>query len=1736
MSKRIIAALLAGSLLTTSFALASGQTLAEQKAARHAGTTMSKAPARAHTVATPAAARILTADELAQKAADRLAGADRHRFDELMSRLQNGQSIGVSDKAFIEAYTSGLSHKGGDHQVDEGGPDAFGNTWIMTGDDGGPEYSWVDIPEEDRTYVTLTDDSFAGPFDLGSAISFYGEAYSSIYVGSNGMLGFSDVGMNSLGNGALPDGFTPNALLAFFWDDLNPGSGGTVYYGAVDGDWVLSFDAVSEFGGTGTITAQVVIDFDGSAVYYNYASLAGGVDVNGCTIGIENADGSDGLQVVLNGSPFPPADETTIRIDLAPPADYSAAFVPTTGNMSVGSPGQTSQIFSIINTGLMAHSLDLSGSMDQLDLTLMDAAGENEISTTPVLDPLDSFDFMVVIDAVEGLGQMVDTGSVVAVSSGDESEFVLPLAVSVVSTHGGPDMFGNTWAMTGDADGTPYFWVDLPEEDRTIVTLGDDTSAGPFDMGGVLSFYGTARSSVYIGSNGFIGFLPDWMTSLGNTDLPNPQDFSPNSLIALFWDDLNPGTGGQVYYGTDDQDRFVITFDAVSEYFDPGSFTAQVVMDFETQQIFLNYESFDNGIILNECTVGIEDDLGTDGLQVLFDGQPFVPTAQNTIRFDLAPPPEYSVFLPTSLEILGAANGTFDRALTVTNTGALAETYNLSLDDAGAVFDWDIVDVDGNPITSVGPIPSLASEDIFVRMIIGDDPQVLDDFVTVTATCSHDNQRFDTTDVHGIAVPSAGSDSWGNSWISSLDEGGPESTWIDLDEADRTYVDFPGGPDSFSGPFEMPSPLTFYGGSYSDFYVSAKAFMGFIPDGMATWFNTPIPSDAAPNAQIYVFWDDMNPVADSGGSVYYGTDEEGRLVLTWDHLRQYFDGPGWVTVQAVVDPANNQVLLNYQDFSPDMPLTSCTVGIENEDGTVALQVLSDADPFTPSPGLTLQFDLAPPPDFWFGMDNFVQTMGSANESVTGTLTLYNTGLSADSYQLSVVNSDGYDVQTEINGTPASVTPTIQPGGSIDIDIVVDIPEIPVAANTFCTLTATSNGNGNLSNSGQMATQIVLVQGGPDGGGYFWSTTDADGSVEYAWETMNNPVTVPLSDDNYAGPFDMGMTWTHYGSEYTQIYIASNGYIGFNETSMGSLSGQDMPSTVAPNGVIAGFWDDLNPGAGGTVSYSVENDMFIVQYDNVPEFGGNGTVTYQIILDANEEAVRVNYQNLTVNMDWFTIGQENESGTQGFSASYLGDGWMPTANSSIWFGFNVIGPSGPYAVRINPDEAQGVGINGGYAEYEFEVENRGENDSSFDLSVSGNIWDVTWHDIDDDWAEITQIPSLVYDEIFNLGVRVHVPAEPESYTDQALVHVSATGHPDAFSETEILTAASCNHMDQMVGNVTGTGLFGMDHLSDGEYVNPTTLIFMASGVNRMVQLNMSNSTVGTISVLPIGHDYSGIAYDDRDGTYWVSYMGGISHVSANGTLITNFTPALLAANTGRMPTGLAFDSDNNILWAICSHGGADDFVRMDVSDAANLVGLNAVTVPWSAPFGSGAAGLDYHEETDQLVAIHTVSGTSECFLDLGNGSVDARGDFCPSGLAEGHGVALTPDGDLYVGWTSGLAHPVDRYRAPCDFGVGVVGGNPLPVAYELGSNYPNPFNPSTTLRYALPATGRVTLEVYNLLGQHQVTLVDGIRPAGYHEVRFDAGNLASGVYFYRVTVMDNAGHTQFSDVQKMMLMK
>jgi hypothetical protein len=77
------------------------------------------------------------------------------------------------------------------------------------------------------------------------------------------------------------------------------------------------------------------------------------------------------------------------------------------------------------------------------------------------------------------------------------------------------------------------------------------------------------------------------------------------------------------------------------------------------------------------------------------------------------------------------------------------------------------------------------------------------------------------------------------------------------------------------------------------------------------------------------------------------------------------------------------------------------------------------------------------------------------------------------------------------------------------------------------------------------------------------------------------------------------------------------------------------------------------------------------------------------------------------------------------------------------------------------------------------------------------------------------------------------------------------------------------------------------------------------------------------------------------------------------------------------------------------------------------------------------------------------------------------------------------------------------------------GDIRPCDFRLFQNYPNPVNPTTTIRYALPSRSNVTLMVFNSLGQEVATLVNGSEEAGYHDVRFDGTRLASGVYFYRL---------------------
>jgi hypothetical protein len=190
-------------------------------------------------------------------------------------------------------------------------------------------------------------------------------------------------------------------------------------------------------------------------------------------------------------------------------------------------------------------------------------------------------------------------------------------AASPTPTRGGADAFGYTWTITGDEQATPFEWQDISAI-GTAVTLGDDdNTATPISIPFIFPYYGVDFSEVYIGSNGLVGFDPTNLYFLSNTNLPD--GFAPNSLIAAFWDDLNPAAGGSIHTFSDPfYGRFFIQYTGVPAFGSGGLYTFQIVLN-KGGDVVIHYLDMQDDD-LSQATVGIESPDGTDGLTVNFNG------------------------------------------------------------------------------------------------------------------------------------------------------------------------------------------------------------------------------------------------------------------------------------------------------------------------------------------------------------------------------------------------------------------------------------------------------------------------------------------------------------------------------------------------------------------------------------------------------------------------------------------------------------------------------------------------------------------------------------------------------------------------------------------------------------------------------------------------------------------------------------------------------------------------------------------------------------------------------------------------------------------------------------------------------------------------------------------------------------------------------------------------------------
>jgi len=110
----------------------------------------------------------------------------------------------------------------------------------------------------------------------------------------------------------------------------------------------------------------------------------------------------------------------------------------------------------------------------------------------------------------------------------------------------------------------------------------------------------------------------------------------------------------------------------------------------------------------------------------------------------------------------------------------------------------------------------------------------------------------------------------------------------------------------------------------------------------------------------------------------------------------------------------------------------------------------------------------------------------------------------------------------------------------------------------------------------------------------------------------------------------------------------------------------------------------------------------------------------------------------------------------------------------------------------------------------------------------------------------------------------------------------------------------------------------------------------------------------------------------------------------------------------------------------------------------------------------------------------------------------------------------------------LTISVDVEEEPEDF---ISDRNLLPQRYEIEAVYPNPFNQTALIRVALPQTAKLTLNVYNILGEQVTSLTKGTLPAGYHEISFNASGMSSGMYFVHASVPG-----KMNELRKIVLIK
>ncbi len=224
---------------------------------------------------------------------------------------------------------------------------------------------------------------------------------------------------------------------------------------------------------------------------------------------------------------------------------------------------------------------------------------------------------------------------------------------------GGPDAFGYRFKDSDEAGGPVFNWVDISGIGTPIALNGDDQTISGIPIGFSFPFYGTNFTTLNVCSNGWLSFTST-ATAFTNAALPTGGTTAPENLIAPFWDDLDfrPASGSGTAYRYYDGTRLIIEYKDVPHYATsgPGGPYTFEIMLYPSGKI--EYQYLNIPLLLNSCTIGIQNAARSVGLQMVFNAN----YVHNNLAVRIQKTPEWLSVTPTS----GSIGGQLYTDLTVT--------------------------------------------------------------------------------------------------------------------------------------------------------------------------------------------------------------------------------------------------------------------------------------------------------------------------------------------------------------------------------------------------------------------------------------------------------------------------------------------------------------------------------------------------------------------------------------------------------------------------------------------------------------------------------------------------------------------------------------------------------------------------------------------------------------------------------------------------------------------------------------------------------------------------------------------------------------------------------------------------------------------------------------------------------------------------------------------------------------